>query len=236
MTQRTDSGMALIVAIMAMFMLAAIGTALLISASGEAIIAANYRASQEALQAADGAAERIVGELVAIADWNPVLAGLERSTLVDGPPSGTRPLADGTSVDLTQAVNMANCEKPTPCSAPDLAAATAQRPWGANNPVWQPFAYGRAGDFAPGLAAAPPLFVLVMIGDDPAENDGDPLRDGAGQANPGSGVVVVRAEAFGPRGVHRVVELTVVGAGLESGGRSGAESAGMRVLAWREVR
>ena len=68
-----------------------------------------------------------------------------------------------------------------------------------------------------------------MVADDPAENDNDPARDGAvpcggavpvltgdppaPSCNPGSGVLALRAEAFGPRGVHKVIEATIAHAG-----------------------
>jgi hypothetical protein len=54
-----------------------------------------------------------------------------------------------------------------------------------------------------------PFYVVVMAGDDPSENDGDPLKDGSVATNPGSGVMTLRAEAFGPRGVRKAVELTI---------------------------
>jgi hypothetical protein len=65
-----------------------------------------------------------------------------------------------------------------------------------------------------------PIYVAVMVGDDPSETDGNPLMDGNDGANPGSGVLSLRAEAFGPHGTHRVIEATVartLSAGLERG-------------------
>jgi hypothetical protein len=52
-------------------------------------------------------------------------------------------------------------------------------------------------------------YVVVMIADDPSENDGNPLQDGASQSNPGAGVIAMRAEAFGPKGAHKIIELTL---------------------------
>src|SRR5437773_12127419 len=48
-----------------------------------------------------------------------------------------------------------------------------------------------------------------MIADEPSENDGNPLQDGASQSNPGTGVIAMRAEAFGPKGAHKIIELTI---------------------------
>jgi hypothetical protein len=52
-----------------------------------------------------------------------------------------------------------------------------------------------------------------MVADDPHETDDDPWRDGVqtgAAANPGAGVLLVRAEAFGRRGSRRVVHGAVV--------------------------
>ncbi len=57
-----------------------------------------------------------------------------------------------------------------------MDAVTADRPWGMNNPRWQTFGSGWLRDIAP-LADAPHVYVVVWIGDDPLETDGDPLRD-----------------------------------------------------------
>ena len=105
-----------------------------------------------------------------------------------------------------------------------MDAITEDRPWGANNPRWMLFAYGRLRDVAPPGDVQSPFYCVVMIGDDPSETDGDPTRDGA-PGQPGSGVIALRAEAFGPGESHRVVELTVA---------HGTGAA--RVVSWREVR
>jgi hypothetical protein len=53
------------------------------------------------------------------------------------------------------------------------------------------------------------MYVVVWVADDPSENDNDPTVDGVAQTNPGSGVLSMRAEAFGPGGIHKVIETTV---------------------------
>src|SRR5262249_24842413 len=115
------------------------------------------------------------------------------------------------------------------------------RPWGANNPVWRLFAYGRLSDMFPAIARGDSSYVVVMVGDDPSENDGNPLRDGTtpcpaghdgadGSCNPGSGVIALPAEAFGLRGARRPVELTVLRTQTAEAGPS------VQVLSWREIR
>ena len=73
-------------------------------------------------------------------------------------------------------------------------------------------------------------YVIAWVGDDSAENDGDPLTDGGGESNPGAGILAVRAEAFGVGGAHTVLEATV---------RQDTEGPGVpmvRMLSWQEVR
>jgi hypothetical protein len=206
---RCEDGIALVTAMMAMLLMTALGLALILTTSSETIIAGNYRNSGEVMYAADAVLERAMDDLLTVSDWNALLDGSVQSAFVDGSPGGTRVLPDGSTLDLTQTLNMANCQKTTACSSSDMDAITTDRPWGPDNPRWQLYAYGRVADLLPTGAIDSSCYVIVMVGDDPSENDGNPLQDGASQTNPGSGVLAMRAEAFGPRGAHKVIELTV---------------------------
>src|SRR6185295_7455772 len=53
------------------------------------------------------------------------------------------------------------------------------------------------------------FYVVLMVADDPSEDDGLPLQDGLLEGNPGQGVIALRAEAFGPRGAHKTIEATI---------------------------
>src|SRR5262245_55310255 len=139
-----DSGAALVIALMVMFLLTALGTALVLNTSTEVAIAANFRISEEALYAADAAAERALADLQASTDWDSVLSGASPSTFIDGPPTGVRRLAGGTTIDLTGVTNIANCGHASACTSSEMSASTVERPWGSNNPVWRPYAYGPA--------------------------------------------------------------------------------------------
>lgn len=200
-----------------MMLMMALGTALILMTTTETHISANFRNNSEGLYAADAALERAVNDLLTVPDWNQLLNGSVQSAFVDGAPSGSRTFPNGTTVDLSQILNMANCQKLTSCTASDLIAFTNERPWTSNNPVWQLYAYGPVNNMLPTGTLNSPYYVVVLVGDDPSENDGDPLHDGAapcpaGQTtgcNPGSGVIALRAEAFGPHGSHTVIEMTV---------------------------
>lgn len=196
---------------MAMMLMTALGIALVLTTSSETMIANNYRNSGEALYAADAALERAMDDILTVPDWNKLLDGTTQSAFVDGLALSTvRTLDDGSTIKIDEAVNMANCQKLTACSVSDMNTVTTERPWGPNNPRWQPYAYGNLRDMLPATDTInSPYYVLLMVADDPSENDNDPTKDGASQANPGSGVLALRAEAFGPRGAHKVIEVTV---------------------------
>jgi hypothetical protein len=213
---RREDGVALIVALMATMLMTALGVALILTTSTETMITANYRNGQEALYAADAALERAMDDILTVPDWNNLLNGSTQSAFIDGAPSGTRSLPDGTQIDLTQLLNLANCGHVTSCSPSEFAAnLTGSRPWGANNPVWQLYAYNRLDAMVPSGSINSQYYVVVLVGDDPSDDDNDPFHDGGACAagsqcpNPGLGVLALRAEAFGPRGAHKVIEMTV---------------------------
>jgi PilX N-terminal len=246
---RRERGVVLIVALMAMLVMIALGTALILTTSTELAITRNFRNSSEALYAADAVLERAVDDLLTIPDWNTLLSGVARSTFTEGPPSGARALSDGKSLDLGEVLNIANCQKIAACSDADMDRTTAERPWGLNNPRWQPFAWGYLNDITSTGTVNSPCYVVVMVGDDPSENDNNPLADGSAPCalrqtsgcNPGTGVLALRAEAFGPFGAHKVIELTVSRtskaiSGVPQGSKKGVGQEGVRILSWREVR
>jgi hypothetical protein len=219
-----ENGVALIVAMMAMTLMMALGAALVMTVSSETLIANNYRKSVEALYAADAVLERGYGDLMDLADWDPVLNGAASSSFVDGLPlTVARTLQDGSTVKLDEVLNRANCQKASECDSADMDDVSRERPWGSNNPRWQPYAYGHLQSIlAPTSSLDSVFYVVLMVGDDPSENDGDPARDGSSADNPGSGVLLLRAEAFGPGGAYKHIEATVR-----------RTEVGVRILSWR---
>ena len=218
---------------MAVLLLSALGLALVLTTSAESMIASNYQNAIEALYAAEAAADRAMLDVAMIPEWSSLFDGSATSSFVDGPPAGTRTLADGLVLDLAQVVNRANCGKASACSRADLIGnAAGDRPWQSNNPVWHLYAFGPLNDLLPSSVLSP-FYVVVLVSDDPSENDDDPLRDGTDPAaNPGAGLLAIRAEAFGPRSAHKIVELTVARTSVERG----AGGAPLRILSWRELR
>jgi hypothetical protein len=214
MKMHREDGIAVIVALMAMMLMTALGMALVLTTSSETMIAGNFRNGGEALYAADAVLERTMDDLLTIADWNKLLDGSMQSGFIDGAPTGERTLPDASKIDLSQILSFANCEKASVCSGAEMDAKTNERPWGVNNPRWQLFAYGNVGDLVPTGTINSPFYVVVLIGDDPSETDDAPATEGGppvapATTNPGRGVIALRAEAFGPRGAHKVIELTL---------------------------
>jgi hypothetical protein len=208
-----------LLALMAILTVSALGAALTLGSLSEALISGNFRRSGEVLQAASAALDRTVVELEAIADWDAVLEGSITSRHSRG--SGGPRRVGGRLIDPGQIVSLLNCVRLTDCSPADLVRTTRVRPWAQNNPQWRVFSHGPL----PGLGlGAEPLLAVVLVADDPAENDGDPLRDGDPPDNPGAGRIQVRAHVFGPGGSRAEVDAMV---------ERRPSSSDVRVVAWR---
>jgi hypothetical protein len=234
-----EKGVAMVWAMLAVLLVSSLGAGLILTSSTETMIASHFRDGVEARYAADAMMARAIDLLASLPDWVEPIAGLTRSALVDGGLGGVRTMPDGSTIDLVQAVNLANCQKTIACAPADLSAVTGDRPWGANNPRWQPFAYAPLGDVlrtASGIDS--PFFVLLLIADDPAGSHQRPRA--AGMDAPWWEGVALRAEAFGPHGAHQVVEVvagrTVDGSDDEKDYNPEAGPSAMKILSWREVR
>jgi hypothetical protein len=208
-----EDGIALLIAIMATLLLTALGGAMVLTTTAETIIAANFRRGAEELYAADAGLERVIDELRSVPDWNALRLGVARSSFVDGAPSGLRTLPDGSTIDLSQIVNLANCEKTALCTDAEMNAVTRDRPWAAANPRWVLTGHAPLGVLLAAGVGNSTIYLVILAAASP------------GPANPALETVALRAEAFGSRGGHKVVEAAVA-----------RTDAGVRVLSWRTVR
>jgi len=109
---------------------------------------------------------------------------------VDGGMADVKALPGGGTMTLTAATAQLQAES-------DAAAQ-----WGANNPRWRLFAWGPISDMLPNSTIDSPMYVAVWIADDPAEADGDATADT-------NGTLTLHAEAFGPMGTRKVIEVTI---------------------------
>jgi hypothetical protein len=204
---RNERGISLIIALMSTLLLTALGVGLVMVSLTETMISANFRDGGEAVYAADAGVERVMQDLLTVADWNRILQGTLQSSFIDGAPSGTRTLSDGRTLDLSAATNMMNCAKTTTCSEADMDAWTLERPHEADNPRWQLYAYSPLSEIIDTGTVVSPMYVAVWIADDPAETDGDPTTDAA--TGNGSGILMMRAKAYGPNGSEAAIEVTL---------------------------
>jgi hypothetical protein len=219
---RREDGVALLVALMALVLLGAIGSALIVSSSSETTIAAHFRNGIEARYAAQTMLERGIAEFRDVDDWSLLTGGVLQSESVDGSPAGPRTLTDGAIVDLTQLLNLASCDKSMSCTQTDMAGLTVDRPWGENNPQWRLYAYGRLRDLMAPATIDSPFYVVLFVGNGPTGS-----------------LLAARAEAFGPLGAHAVVEATAGRSAWAPDEKDYNEHPGqgrLKVLSWREVR
>ena len=221
---RDDRGMALVLVLLCAMLFLALGGALVTVVSSEATISATFRESAVALNAADAAIVRVLPDLAAAPDLNAILAGAATSSFVDGPPQAPRRLPDGTSLDFPATTNVERCGQ-TACNDAQMDAVTLDRPWGANNARWQTYGSGWLRDLTPQAADAPPAYVVVWVGDDPLETDGDPLTDDGDVNAPGHDVVLLRAVAYAAYSARRRIEVVA----RRDGGV-------VRITSWREIR
>lgn len=195
-----ERGAALIIALMAMMLLTALGAAVVMVSNTETHIAGNYRNSQEALYAADAGVERVVQDLLLIPRWNDILAGTTQSGFVDGTMTSAKTLPGGGHMTLCCGTNTATAQLQAETDAANL--------WAGNNPQWKLFAWGPLQDMLPNSQIDSPMYLAVWVADDPADGpdilnaDGNPLLDT-------NGTLTLHAEAIGPSGTRKVVEVTV---------------------------
>ena len=111
--------------------------------------AENFRRSQQALYAAEAAAEWVVADLPDVAnDWSTVLNTTVTSRFVGGPAGGSRALADGSFLNLTDIVD--------------------------RNASWKPYAWGPLRDLLPppsGPVELSMFYVVVFVASDAESPD-----------------------------------------------------------------
>jgi Tfp pilus assembly protein PilX len=186
---RDERGVALLIVLLSTLLLTGLALSLILVSQSETLISANYRNGEEALYGADAAIELVIQDLLTVPQWNDVLrvGGNVQSSFIGA--SSTITLPDGTTIDVAKE-----------CAKVQYETDQANL-WGTNNPVWQVYAYGPIADLLPGGVSSP-VFVLVLVGDDPSESDSNPQADV-------NGVLTLHAEAWGVGGSHRVIETTV---------------------------
>jgi hypothetical protein len=178
-----EQGVALVLVMMTITLLAALVGSLTLATITETSVAVHFRDAADARYAAEAAVELALQEIAGVDDWSDLLAG-GRSAFVDGPP-GVRPVgAEG--IDLDRA-------------AVELTGAAVPPPGAVHLPSVL-HASGWFRDMVPGVPADSGLYVAVWVAD----------RSAASKApdSPPATLSVVGA-SFGGRGARRIVEALV---------------------------
>ncbi len=170
--------MALIVALMSMLLLTALGLALMMTTITETMIANNYREGSESMYAADAGVERVMQDLLTVPDWNRILAGLATVVLCRRRVDRHAHVARRQHDRFDAGDQHDQLRKAATCSAADLTAWTAERPYGQNNPGWSLVAYAPLADIIETGTMSSPMYVVVWVADDIGETDNNPLIEG----------------------------------------------------------
>jgi hypothetical protein len=183
-----EHGLALLLALVLLCLVAALGSALVGLTTTERAMAGNQAWTVGARYAADAVAERVVLDLASAPDWTAVLSGASLSSFLDlaaatGTP-GLDPLDESALTTTLQ-------------GATDEASIV-----GADTPVWRLVAAGTLSELTGLPRAGPPIFLAVWVADDLADGDAAPAVDA-------NGIVQIRAEAFGAGGLRQAVQITL---------------------------
>jgi hypothetical protein len=143
---RSTDGSALLIAVMAMILMTALATALMLTTITETRIASSYGVGIETFYAADAAIERAIDDLRKVPDWSVLAGSAATSTFIDGEPGGGRTLSDGKSLDLGEETRIAR---------------------EGDSPPWRLYAHGALGGVLPAGRLSSRAYVVVWVADAP---------------------------------------------------------------------
>lgn len=230
-----ERGVAVILVVMLGSFLSVVALGLALVVFVNQLATGNFQSSVALLHAAEAGIDLAAQDVAREGDWSRLLSGQQPSSLTDGAAGGVRAIPGGGTVDLTAATNLLNCARTSGCAPAQMDLSTRERPWGVNNPRWRPYIYGPWGGLVP-LARPVPGYLVVWIGDDGRETDGEPLVDAPDASQPSAGVIRVRAEAYGLGGLRRAVEAEFVRICVPDPSDAATCRTRIRVQSWQELR
>lgn len=172
---RSDEGIAVVLALVVVLLLAALAFATVMTTDVERMSAASEPNRLAVAYAADAALERAIQELQAPPDWTSALGGGVTSALREGGATMW-----GQSIDVTAMTSELQAET-------DAAEAR-----GADTTRWQLFLSGTLSAMVSGRPREVLPYLVAWVGDDLAESDGNPMVDS-------NRTIRVHARAVGPR-------------------------------------
>jgi hypothetical protein len=212
---RDDTGSALLITLLIAGLIGALSVALVLLTMTETMISANHRRATELLYAADAGLDLGAHELARQPDWDLVLSGVVSSSYAD---RGGGTLADGSPIALTGWTTRLQAE------------TDAEYDSSPNRPVWLLFAYLPLDRLVPGDLPPTLAYLVVWVGDDAAETDGNPALDS-------NGLVLLRAASFGPFGSGREIEAVMSRVETAAPAEEGPPTVTYtRLGGWREIR
>jgi hypothetical protein len=195
----SESGVALVLALMALMVVSAVGAAVVLLAVVETRLMASEHVRLMGRGLAEVQLERALQDLAREPDWDAVLSGAASSSFFG---STETPEVAGWGVLDLRGQTMA------------LQAEVGSE-WGLDAPRWRLYAHGVASDLVGAAAGGGPpayagFYTAVWVADDEGDGDGRAMVDR-------NGVIAVRAEAFGPSAARQVWLATVrrSGSGIE---------------------
>jgi hypothetical protein len=224
-----DRGFALVGVLLWLTLLGSLALGVALATSAEAPATGAWHERLRLHRAAESAVTLAVASLTAVPDWTLVPTTGVGSPFTDGAP-GVRRLG-GTTIDLAAETSLRTCGRVGVCDDASITAAAPGRPFGLRNPRWRLVVHQPLARLDAVAGAVCPCYLVAWVADDPADDDGDPLRD-APVGVEGHGVLLVRGMAFGEAGGVAEVEALVA----QPCRRSGASCPGIRVQSWSTVR
>ena len=225
----THAGFGLVSVLIWLSLLSTLALGVALATSAEAPAAGALHETLKMTRAAESAVALAVATLAQHADWTTAPSGGLASPFIDGAP-GAR-VVGGAALDLATETHLRTCGRPTACDDAATSAFAAARPWGDRNPRWQLLLHEPLAAVDATAGAVCPCYLVAWVADDPADADGDPLRD-APPGVAGHGVLLVRGAAFGGAGALAEVEALVA----QPCRRSPTPCGGIRVQSWGTVR
>lgn len=203
-----EAGMLLVgVAVMSGVLLV-VGLGVLALAGRDGLIMRHRLERQHLRQLAHGALD-VAAATLADVSFDDALNGRVRAVAGDSVAVTSYNLAGGRVVDLRAETAWLTCGRTSSCTTADRRRVTAARPWGQANPQWAVVMQGLASRWWPGVWHRGSV-VVVWVGDDAREIDGDPTADDATDPLTGQGIVRLHAVAYGVAGGRAAVEAELL--------------------------
>jgi hypothetical protein len=183
---RADEGTAILLVMIVVLVLAGLAFAAVSLADLEGVASASDARALGVAYAADAAVERAIHDISVVTDWTTAVNGPAESSLYPRDPQLRAPW--GELLDISAMTADVQRE-------PDSGV-------GANQARWRVFLAGPLSAMLPDTPPDVVPYVVVWVGDDEADGDGNPMIDT-------NQVLRVRARALGPRGVRADREAVI---------------------------